>query len=35
MYDKAVENEPEALEYEPHHFKTQEMCHKADVQQGR
>ena len=26
---KAVEDEPETLEYVPDHFKTQEMCIKA------
>ena len=29
MCEKAVEDEPEALEYVPNHFKTQEMCERA------
>ena len=29
MCEKAVEDEPETLEYVPNHFKTQGMCEKA------
>ena len=29
MCNKAVEDEPETLEYAPNHFKAQEMCERA------